>query len=180
MMTIDKILSDKEFMKIAHLIIDNEEFQKRKTFLHHNDSVYEHSIKVAYRAYKFAKTISKIHNVSIEEVIVASLLHDFYTTPWQDAPKIKKPFYEKHGFIHGKIACQNAKKFFPNYMTLRVEDSITKHMFPLTKPPKYLEGWLITLADKYVSLDVFLNPLSLPKYIGIRGKNRSRWYNEIS
>lgn len=159
-------------MKVASLIIDTEEFQKRKTYRHHNDSVYEHSIKVAYRAYKLAKYLSKVYNVSIEEVIVASLLHDFYTTPWQDAPKIKKPLFEKHGFVHGKIACQNAKKYFPNYMTLRVEDSISKHMFPLTKPPHYVEGWLITLADKYVSLDIFLNPRSLPKYIGIRGKKK--------
>lgn len=169
-MTLDRILSDKEFMKVASLIIDNEEFQKRKEFLHHNDSVYEHSIKVAYKAYHFAKYISKFQKVSIEEVIVASLLHDFYTTPWQSAPKVKKHLLEMHGFVHGKIACQNACKYFPNYMTLRVKDSISNHMFPLTRPPRYLEGWLITLADKCVSLNVFLNPHDLPKYLGFRGK----------
>lgn len=172
-MSLAKILNDKEFMSIAHLIINDQEFQKRKGFKHHNDSVYEHSINVSYKAYKFAKIISKVYNVSLEEVIIAGLLHDFYTTPWRDIPK-NIPFFKKHAFIHGKIACQNAEHFFPNYMTLRVENSIENHMFPLTKPPIYIEGWIITLADKLVSLDVLAHPLELPRYIGVRWKLKSR------
>lgn len=31
-------------------------------------------------------------------------------------------------------------------------DIIIKHMFPLTIiPPRYLESWIVTFADKYVS-----------------------------
>ena len=40
-------------------------------------------------------------------------------------------------------------------------------MFPLTLPPKYYEGWIVTIADKVVSLEVFKNPKELYKYIGL-------------
>ena len=40
-------------------------------------------------------------------------------------------------------------------MNKKVENIILRHMFPLNiVPPKYLESWLITLTDKYVSLEV--------------------------
>ena len=38
----------KEFYKIVASIINNKEFQRRKTFKHHGDeSVFDHSLKVA-------------------------------------------------------------------------------------------------------------------------------------
>lgn len=47
---------DKEFLEIIKPIIDNKEFIKRKKYHHHeNESVYDHSMAVAYFAYKFAK-----------------------------------------------------------------------------------------------------------------------------
>ena len=53
-------------------------------------------------------------------------------------------------------------------MNIRIENAIKRHMFPLTViPPRYIEGWIITMADKYVSLEVFKKPKELPRYIGI-------------
>ena len=53
-------------------------------------------------------------------------------------------------------------------MNEKIKNSIERHMFPLTIiPPKYLEGWIVSMADKYVSLEVFKNPKELPRYIGI-------------
>ena len=47
-------------------------------------------------------------------------------------------------------------------------DIIIKHMFPLNiKPPKYIEGWIVTLVDKLVSLEIFKTPNQLYKYVGL-------------
>lgn len=161
-----QVYKDNEFYKIAEPILRNSEFQRRKTYLHHNDSVYDHSLKVAWASYKMAKHLQKYVKINISNVVISALLHDFYTTPWRE---YKNPvLWKKHGFVHGRIACDNANKIFPNLMNKRIENAIKRHMFPLTiTPPKYIEGWIVTLADKYVSLEVFSNPKSLPRYIGI-------------
>ena len=45
-------------------------------------------------------------------------------------------------------------------------------MFPLNIiPPKYLEGWIITLVDKYVSLETLKNPTFFTDLFGIRKKS---------
>lgn len=158
-----------EFYKIVKPILDHKEFQKRKSFPHHGEeSVYEHSLKVAYLSYKMAK---KLH-LDAKSAAIGGLLHDFYTTPWQTAPKPKR-IREMHGFVHPKDAYQNASKYFPELMNSKIQDSIIKHMFPLTiKPPKYREAWIITTADKISSLSIFKKPKDLPKYLGIRQKKK--------
>lgn len=150
----NKIYQEKEFYRIAEPILRNTEFQRRKLFLHHNNSVYDHSISVALVAYRVAKYLSRSINVNIQNVVVGALLHDFYLKPWREN---KHPeLFRKHGFTHGKVAAINSNQFFPDLVNKRVMDSIQKHMFPLTLlPPKYIEGWIVTMADKYVSLEVF-------------------------
>lgn len=160
------IYSEKEFYMIASPILRNSEFQRRRKFLHHQDSVYEHSLRVAWVSYCMAKKIQKYRSINIQNVVISALLHDFYTTPWRE---YKIPIlWKKHGFVHGKIASENAYQIFPNLMNGKIKNSIERHMFPLTIiPPKYLEGWIVSMADKYVSLEVFKKPKELPRYIGI-------------
>ena len=137
MIVYQDIYSEKEFYMIASPILRNSEFQRRRKFLHHQDSVYEHSLRVAWVSYCMAKKIQKYRNINIQNVVISALLHDFYTTPWRE---YKTP----------------------------IKNSIERHMFPLTIiPPKYLEGWIVSMADKYVSLEVFKKPKELPRYIGI-------------
>lgn len=166
MIVYQDIYSEKEFYTIASPILRNSEFQRRRQFLHHQDSVYEHSLRVAWVSYRMAKKIQKYRSVNIQNVVISALLHDFYTTPWRE---YKTPIlWKKHGFVHGKIAAENAYQIFPNLMNEKIKNSIERHMFPLTiVPPKYLEGWIVTMADKYVSLEVFKKPKELPRYIGI-------------
>ena len=160
------IYREKEFYKLAEPILRNSEFQRRRTFLHHQDSVYEHSLRVAWTAYKMAKRIQLYKKINIQNVVIGALLHDFYLKPWREN---KNPIlWKKHGFIHGSIAAMNSYQFFPDLMNIRIENAIKRHMFPLTViPPRYIEGWIITMADKYVSLEVFKKPKELPRYIGI-------------
>ena len=160
------IYSEKQFYMIVSPILRNSEFQRRRKFLHHQDSVYEHSLRVAWVSYCMAKKIQKYRSINIQNVVISALLHDFYTTPWRE---YKTPIlWKKHGFVHGKIASENAYQIFPNLMNGKIKNSIERHMFPLTIiPPKYLEGWIVSMADKYVSLEVFKKPKELPRYIGI-------------
>ncbi len=158
-----------EFYQIIHDILMNEEFQKRKTYKHHGDiTVYEHSLKVSKVAYKMAKKFHKDY----KSAAIGGLLHDFYDKPWQEDIE-KKPFFQRHGFVHAKQAMINANKYFPDLVNKKIDNIILRHMFPLNKvPPKYIESWFVTLADKYVSLEVFLQPTKLPMLFGFRKKKK--------
>ncbi len=151
------ISDEEEFLEIVSPILENEEFLKRKKFKHHgNTSVYEHSFAVSYYAYIWAKKLH-LKKKTVKNVAIAGILHDFYYKDWTTI-KEKRPFFKKHGFVHAKEAKENSIKHFPNYMNDRITNAIERHMFPLNIiPPKYKEGWLITLSDKYVSMDVIKN-----------------------
>lgn len=139
-----------EWYEIAEPILNHSEFQKRKRFMHHGTiSVYDHVVIVSILAFEMAKK----RGLDVKSATLAGLLHDFYETPWME-DKEKKPFFQRHGFTHAKNALNNAKKYFPEYLNPIIEDSIIKHMFPLNvRPPKYRIGWILTLADKRVSLE---------------------------
>lgn len=161
MSNLDKI----EYYKIINRVLNNPEFQKRKTYAHHGPiSVYDHSLAVSKLSYKLAKFLKRDY----EAAAISGLLHDFYYEPWQNKVETKK-LLEKHGFVHAKEACENSKKHFPEYMNQKIENAILRHMFPLNKiPPKYIESWIVTIADKYVSCEVFLHPTFFKYLIGFR------------
>lgn len=165
------VYNDKEYYNIVKEIIKSEELQKRKSFKHHDNSVYDHLISVSYKSYLVAKRLG----VNYRNCAIAGLLHDLYEKPWQSDYK-HKPFFKQHGFIHAKEACVNAQKYYGKYMNKIIINSIERHMFPLNIiPPRYIEGWIVTFVDKYVSLEIFKHPLSLYKYIGI--KENSKFIN---
>lgn len=150
-----------EFYQIIEPIILNPEFQKRKDYPHHiNESVYEHTLRVAYDCYK----IGKKHHLDYKSLAVAGLLHDFYRKPWQYDTE-KKPLLQKHGFTHAKDAVSNAKEVYgESVITPKVESIMITHMFPLNKRiPRNREAWLITLVDKADSMEFVLHPIALVK-----------------
>jgi len=162
-------LDKAEYYLIVDKILENPEFQRRKTFEHHGTiTVYDHSLAVSKLAYKLAKLTKQDYKAAA----ISGLLHDFYYKPWQvkkeknkTNKEEKKKFLEKHGFVHAREAMENSKKYFPEYMDKKVENAILRHMFPLNKiPPKYIVGWIVTIADKCVSCEVILHP-SFFKYL---------------
>ncbi len=160
-----------EFLTYVDEIINSEEFQKRKKYEHHeNESVYEHSLKVAYSSYLYAKK----HNLNKRDISIGGILHDFYYKPWKENTE-NKPLFKKHGFVHAKEARDNAYKFFPNLMNDRVENIILRHMFPLNiKPPKYKEAWIVSLMDKKCSLNVIFMPKVWPQYLGLNKRKKEK------
>lgn len=160
-----------EYYEIVNPILNSNEFQRRKFYKHHGDiTVYEHCLAVSKVAYILAKKFKKDYR----SAAIAGLLHDFYCEDWQKKIK-KEKFFQKHGFTHAKDALLNSKIYYPEFLNDVIENSILRHMFPLNKiPPKYVEGWIINFADKYVSLEVFKHPKSLPMLIGIKRKVREK------
>lgn len=176
---INKCTYFNEWYKIVEPILLNDEFQRRKLFLHHENSVWEHSIIVSFKSF----LVAKFYNLNVYDATIAGLLHDFYPQAWQynqalydlDSSyfqryfKKNKNIKEWHGLVHGKEAALNAQKFFPDLVNKRILDSIKYHMFPLTIiPPHYIEGWIVTSMDKKASVSVLKDLKELPNYVGIR------------
>ncbi|MDD3187196.1 MAG: HD domain-containing protein [Bacilli bacterium] len=161
---------DKEFLSYIEVIINDPEFQKRKTYMHHHDtSVYEHSMQVAYKAFLYAKK----HKMDAKSAAIGGVLHDFYYKDWHIPRDKKEKFFEQHGFAHAREALDNSKRYFPDLVDDRVENIILRHMFPLNiRPPKYKEAWVVTLMDKLVSLEVIKHPKEYHTYLGIGGKKK--------
>lgn len=169
-----------EWYKIVKPIITSEEFKKRKLMKHHDESVYDHSVAVSFCSYKMAAK-RKRDEFFCYNCAIAGLLHDFYPRAWQYSetlellePSFSARFNDKannrdlHGFTHARDALKNSRKFYKKYLTPQIEDAILRHMFPLNPyPPKFIEGWYITLADKIVSFSNFPSLKELPKYVGI-------------
>ena len=156
----DPIFEDWFF--IVEDILANKEFQVRKLFKHHTKSVWDHSIEVSFKSYKLANKIFADERICA----IAGLLHDFYPYAWQYSDELKQydskylenlnkklPLFKKHGFAHAKEASKNYLKYFNEYKDKRIYNSILRHMFPLNIiPPRYLEGWIITIVDKVTSI----------------------------
>lgn len=183
---INKCTYFNEWYKLVEPILLSDEFQRRKLFLHHENSVWEHSIIVSFKSF----LVAKFYNLNVYDATIAGLLHDFYPQAWQFNQELydlnpayfqryfkkHKNIKEWHGLVHGKEAAINAQKFFPEMVNKCILDSIKYHMFPLTViPPHYIEGWIVTSMDKKASVSVLKDFKELPNYVGIRthkvGKN---------
>lgn len=156
-----------EYYEIVKPILNNKEFKKRKKFPHHGKvTVYDHSLAVSKLSYSLAKKLK----LDYKSAAIGGLLHDFYYKPWQNKTE-KTKFFQQHGFVHASQALKNSKKIFPNMMNKKIENIIERHMFPLNiKPPVSKEGWIVTLVDKYVSLEIFKEPKNLYKYVFLKTK----------
>lgn len=166
-----------EWMLIVEEILLNKEFQKRKLFMHHHNlSVWDHSILVSFRSFELARFFGADERVCA----IAGLLHDFYSQVWLSTPEVeeleggkyatlmkeKKPFYKMHAFTHANDASLNYVKFFPQLENKKITNSIKRHMFPLTLiPPRYKEGFIITIVDKFNSVHELPSLRLIPKIV---------------
>jgi len=135
---------DSEYIDLVKTILTNEEFLKLKKCEHHGTNRFDHSLKVSYNAYKFAKK----HNLDYKEVAVGGLLHDFF-------------FKENYGakerlqsaVSHPYLALENASSKFG--VNDKEKDIIKTHMFPLniSDVPRYKESWLVSLYDKRAAIN---------------------------
>lgn len=133
---------DKEFLEIVQPILDLEEFNNTKFQRHHGITRYDHSMNVAYITYVVTKNLK----LNYKEATFAALIHDFFNDEVKDENGYKRLL------DHPKHALKNAMRYFE--LTDLQKDIIAKHMFPVTlTPPKYKESILVSLIDKYSSIN---------------------------
>ena len=158
----EKYLSDPLFMEKARPYIEDPAFLKLRDTQHHNDSVYIHTLRVAFLAYR----IGKKRGISGDELLRGALFHDLYFHDWRD-----KEFIFNHGWSHPVIALENARKLFPP-ITEKEANIISSHMWPFNfkNPPKSKEAFIVSLADKLVSSgEILLMPIYFVKRLFKRG-----------
>lgn len=138
-----KELYEKVYASGAHIIEHPIFIGTKNNVQHQHTNTYFHSICVAMMAIYL---VDRFHlQVDQDSLICGCLLHDLFLYDWH----IAKVHF--HGFRHPSIALSNAKKYFE--VNAIEADVIKHHMFPLTPhPPVTKEGWIITIADKLVSI----------------------------
>ena len=143
------MILDEEYLDIVNHILSNSDFLKLKKCEHHGISRFDHSLKVSYQAYKFAKK----HNMDYHSVAIGGLLHDFFDS---ENVSLKEKLIST--FTHPlKAEVNSLQKFNVN---TKEADIIRSHMFPLNLVvPKYKESWLVSLYDKKVALLEFSHKL---------------------
>ncbi|HBT18636.1 MAG TPA: HD family phosphohydrolase [Clostridiaceae bacterium] len=144
-------MTQKEEGHLAHLLsllLKKEVLIEMKKYIQHGDTTtYDHVLAVARAAFKLSKKLP--FGVSEMSLLKGALLHDFYLYDWHEQDPQRKRF---HGLHHHRTAHKNACRHF--HLTPLEEDIILRHMWPLTlKMPRSREGWLVCVADKWVSLE---------------------------
>ncbi|MDR2808241.1 MAG: HD domain-containing protein [Spirochaetaceae bacterium] len=134
------------FGRLSKDILESASFAVCKTiFSHGSISIYDHSLAVAQLSFSL---IEKSPAFDKACVVRAALLHDFFLYEWH----IPGKRYLFHGWRHPAIAAKNARQIFG--ISDKEYSCIRTHMWPWTlfHPPLYLEGWVISLADKIVAM----------------------------
>ena len=132
---------DAEYIRCISDLIDHPMVRSMKNYIHHgNIDCLQHSLYVSYNSYLICRKI----NLDYRSAARGGLLHDFFLYDWH----VATPHRGLHGFVHPRIALQNAKQCF--LLNQLEQDIIIKHMWPLTiKLPKYKETYVISMVDKY-------------------------------
>jgi len=137
-----------EIEAAASDILQSKNFRKMKQHIQHgNVTVNAHVMAVARNSI----IITDMLHISCQrkELIRGALLHDYFLYDWH-IPDQENP-HRLHGFFHPGVALRNAMKEYS--LTEREKNIIQRHMWPLTVvPPRYREAWIVTAADKWVSL----------------------------
>jgi len=140
--------ADAEYLDCISGLIAHEMVRSMENYIQHSDiNCLEHSLYVSYSSYLVCRRMG----LDYRSAARGGLLHDFFLYDWH----VKGSHKGLHGFIHPRIALQNADKQFS--LNALEKDIILKHMWPLTiKPPKYKETCIVIAADKYCAfIEIF-------------------------
>jgi len=134
---------------------------------HYKCTRLQHSINVSYYSFYIAKLL-RLDYISVAK---AGLLHDLY-------------FYEKaSGFKENvKMLRQHPKEALKNALEIcdlneKERDIIKRHMWLITiRPPKYKEGYIVTLVDKYCAAKEFFSSVFSKNFSGKSNTRMNRFY----
>ncbi|KRM19035.1 HD superfamily hydrolase [Ligilactobacillus hayakitensis DSM 18933 = JCM 14209] len=153
--------TDEEYMNYVGPLLQTKEVQQLENYTqHHFSTRLEHVITVSYLSYRIAKYLGW----NQKAVARAGILHDLFYYDW----RVTKFTRGTHAWIHPRIAVRNAEKI--THLTELEKDIIIKHMWGATLcPPKYKEGYIITVIDKYSAVVEYFGHLK-EKYDAILDK----------
>lgn len=134
-----------EFENILKDILENSKVLKMKEYIQHYDTtLFDHCYNVAWITFKMCK----LFHLDYVKATRASMLHDLFLYDWRVKSKKRSKW---HAFKHPYVAMKTAEKEFK--LSDKEKDIILKHMWPATIiPPKSLEGFCVTIADKYSAI----------------------------
>ncbi len=142
-----------EIKKEGDNILRSERFKRCLNTRHHvNTTIGDHMINVTVKCLKIANFLEK-HNFKIDRkrLILAGLSHDLAMAfARENYGKIKGKFTTafRHPLDSAKMACEVEE------IHKKTEKIIKRHMWPLCIiPPTCIEGWILTVADKYVAME---------------------------
>ena len=138
-----------ELEAIYQKFLNDEKVQRMSEIqMHRGSSCYIHSFRVAKLCLLKASRYERYTFEDLKNVLVASILHDYYLYDWREHRELKK----KHGRRHPLVACANAIRDF-NIPT-EVQDIIKTHMWPLTPKlyPKTKEAKLVNRMDNHIAI----------------------------
>ncbi|MCR5469178.1 MAG: HD domain-containing protein [Lachnospiraceae bacterium] len=146
-MILDKDKLNSEIERIGEDILKSDIF--KKSFLqehHYCSSVGEHQIHVARMSYFLAQIAEKAGlAVEKEKLVKAALCHDLGILGRDHRFKSGPDCINTH-----PLNSVDEAKLLIEDIDDKICDTIASHMWPLTlhRRPKYVEGYIITLADK--------------------------------
>ena len=138
-----------ELEAVYQKFLNDEKVQKMNEIqMHRGSSCYIHSFRVAKLCVKKAARYQRYSFEDLKNVLVASILHDYYLYDWRKHRELKK----KHGRRHPLVACENAVRDFN--IPIEVQEIIKTHMWPLTLRsfPNSKEAIIVCIADKICAL----------------------------
>ena len=137
-----------EIDQILAPLDENPKVQSMRNYVQHGSvSTYTHCRRVARKALAI-KRFFRLH-IDEKTLLYGAFLHDFYLYDWHQKGDGS---HKWHGFHHADVAAKNAMDVFQ--IDKEVESIIRSHMFPLnlTKWPKSKAAWVVSLADKIISI----------------------------
>ncbi len=140
----EQLHSIDEFRLCIDDLLPHDSVQMMRQFRHHRKaSCFEHSLNVSYISFVVCRALGMDYRAAAR----GGLLHDLFLYDW----RISKPEDGMHGFIHPRIALNNALEVCS--LNEIEKDIIIKHMFPLTlPPPRYKESMIVCLVDSYCAI----------------------------
>lgn len=149
----NKWRNDKEYLSYVGDLLNTPEVRQLREYTHHYyNNRLEHSIAVSYYSYLLAKKMK----ANARAVARAGLLHDLYFYHREEAKDVLNG--HSHNASHPKIALKNAEKLTDLSDVER--DIITSHMWgAVNSRPKYKEGYIVTMMDKYCAMTDLAIPL---------------------
>ena len=130
-----------QFRRAVADVYDTPEIQGLIRFPQHGKiNRFDHITSVSYLAWIAALKLGVDPVATGRAAVMHALVYyDWHENDWSHRP---------HGYRHPGFAVKNAKAL--TTISKREENAIYRHMWPLTPiSPRYAEGWILTLSDKY-------------------------------